>query len=125
MAESRGLTEPFEPTSASFESSAKNPDSLIYGIRWPANRLTYRQLQALRQISRDVRLPITQLLKDAVDVYLFVLQREVQAMMVSEQPGQREVGESDATAADDPESDRQVSADRPAADAPDDNSPTG
>ena len=87
MAKCRGLTEQIEPTSASFESVVKNPDSLIYGIRWPANRLTYRQLQALRQISKDVRVPITQLLKDAVDIYLHLLQREVQAMMVAEQAG--------------------------------------
>ncbi len=57
-------------------------------------------MQTLRQISKDVRLPITQLLKDAVDVYLYLLQREVQAMMVAEQAGQPEVSESDATAAE-------------------------
>lgn len=53
-------------------------------------------MQTLRQISKDVRVPITQLLKDAVDVYLIVIQREVQAMMVAEQAGQPEVSESDA-----------------------------
>ena len=107
MAMCRGLIEQIEPTSASFESIGKNPDALIYGIRWPANRLTYGQLQTLRQISKDVRLPITQLLKDAVDVYLFVLQREMQAMMVSEQTGQQQVIESDATTAGEAEPDLQ------------------
>ena len=97
MAKSRGLTEQCEPASASSERPVKNPDSLIYGIRWPANRLTYGQMQTLRQISRDVRVPITQLLKDAVDVYLHLLQREVQAMMVAEQAGQPEDSTSDAT----------------------------
>ena len=57
-------------------------------------------MQTLRQISKDVRLPITQLLKDAVDVYLIVIQREVQAMMVAEQAGQPEVRESDAAASE-------------------------
>ena len=98
VANSRGLTEQCEPASASSERPVKNPDSLIYGIRWPANRLTYGQMQTLRQISKDVRLPITQLLKDAVDVYLHFLQREVQAMMVAEQAGQPKVSESDAAA---------------------------
>lgn len=97
MAESRGLTEHCEPASASSDRPVKNPDSLIYGIRWPANRLTYGQMQTLRQISKDVRVPITQLLKDAVDVYLIVLQREMQAMMVAEQAGKSEDSKSDAT----------------------------
>ena len=118
MAKCRGLTEKIEPTSARFGSVVKHPNSLIYGIRWPANRLTHGQLQTLRTISKDVRLPITQLLKDAVDIYLFVLQREVQAMMVSEQPGKHEVsGESDVPVPDGPGSDCQDSADARAADA--------
>ena len=54
-------------------------------------------MQTLRQISKDVRLPITQLLKDAVDVYLVVIQREIQAMMVAEQTGKPEDSTSDAT----------------------------
>ncbi len=94
---SRGLTEQYEPASASPERQGKDPDSLIYGIRWPANRLTHGQMQTLRQISKDVRVPITQLLKDAVDVYLIVLQREMKAMMVAEQATQSEVTTSDAT----------------------------
>ena len=97
MSKSRGLTEQIEPAAASSQPSAKSADSLIYGIRWPANRLTYRQLQALRQISKDVRLPITQLLKDAVDVYLFVLEREMQAVMVAEQAARPEFVEWSAT----------------------------
>ena len=94
VAESRGLTEHSEPASASSGRPVKDPDSLIYGIRWPANRLTYGQLQKLRRISKDVRLPITQLLKDAVDVYLIVIQREVQAMLVAEQADADQDGES-------------------------------
>ena len=43
-----------------------------------------------------MRVPITQLLKDAVDVYLVVLQREMQAMMVAEQAGQSDDSKSDA-----------------------------
>ena len=97
---SRGLTEQHDPASANPERPGKDPDSLIYGIRWPANRLTYGQMQILRQISKDVRLPITQLLKDAVEVYLHLLQREVQAMMVAEQAGHAEV--SDAAAGEGP-----------------------
>ena len=94
---SRGLTEQFEPESASPERRGKDPDSLIYGIRWPANRLTHGQMQTLRQISKDVHVPITQLLKDAVDIYLIVLQREMHAMMVAEQATQSEVSTSTAT----------------------------
>ena len=93
MAKSRGLTEQLEPDSAVSVSRLENPDSPIYGIRWPANRLTSSQMRTLRQISKDVRLPITQLLKDAVDVYLIVIQREMQAMMVAEQVDGHQEGE--------------------------------
>ena len=97
VAESRGLTEQLEPDSAGAASRVGNPDSQIYGSKWPANRLTYGQMRTLRQISKDVRVPITQLLKDAVDVYLMVIQREMQAMMVAEQAGKSEDCKSDAT----------------------------
>ena len=93
VAKSRGLTEQLEPDSAGTEKQAVSPDSPIYGIRWPANRLTSAQMSRLRQISKDVRLPITQLLKDAVDVYLMVLQREMQAMMVAEQADGHQEGD--------------------------------
>ena len=93
VAESRGLTEQLEPDSAGSESRVVNPDSQIYGSKWPANRLTYGQMRTLRQISKDVRVPVTQLLKDAVDVYLTVIQREMQAMMVAEQADGHQEGE--------------------------------
>lgn len=121
----RRLTEEFEPDSAGSEAPGSNPDAQIYGIRWPANRLTYGQLQALRRISKDVRLPITQLLKDAVDVYLMVLQREMQAMMVAEQAGQPEISESDVPAGEATSFDQQLVAESGAAEMPDENSPTG
>ena len=94
VSESRGLTEQLEPDSAGSESRVGNPDSLIYGSKWPANRLTYGQMRTLCQISKDVRVPITQLLKDAVDVYLMVIQREMQAMVVAEQAVGHQEGES-------------------------------
>lgn len=94
MAKFRGLTEQLEPDSAGTEKPVMSPDSPIYGIRWPANRLTSAQMRTLRQISKDVRLPVTQLLKDAVDVYLMVIQREMQAMMVAEQVDGHQEGES-------------------------------
>lgn len=93
MAESRGLTEQLEPDSGDTEKLAMSPDSPIYGIRWPANRLTSAQMRALRQISKDVRLPVTQLLKDAVDVYVIVMQREMHAMMVAEHADGHQEGE--------------------------------
>lgn len=121
----RRLTEEFEPDSAGSEAPGSNPDAQIYGIRWPANRLTYGQLQALRRISKDVRLPITQLLKDAVDVYLMVLQREMQAMMVAEQAGRPEISEFDVTADERTDSDRLAVAEGAAPESSDENSPTG
>lgn len=98
MANCFGLDEqPDESPSANPEPPGINLDGPIYGIPWPANRITYGQMRTLRQISMDVRLPITQLLKDAVDLYLIVLQREMQAVMVAEQEANREHGESEAT----------------------------
>ena len=125
MAESPGLTEEFEPDSAGSEAPGSNPDAQIYGSRWPANRLTYGQMRTLRQISKDVRLPITQLLKDAVDVYLIVIQREMQAMMVAELAGRPEISESDVPAGEVTSFDQQLVAESEAAVTPDENSPTG
>ena len=84
MAMSRPLQEQLEPTSAKPVTCAGDPDSLIYGMKWPANRLTSGQMRTLRMISKDVRTPITQLLKDAVDVYLSLIEREMKAIMVAE-----------------------------------------
>lgn len=125
VAESPGLTEQNEPGSAGSESRIGNPDSKIYGSKWPANRLTYGQMRTLRQISKDVRLPITQLLKDAIDVYLMVIQREMQAMMVAEQAGRAEISESDAPGSEATSLDRQLVAENGAEVTPDENSPTG
>ena len=85
MAKTRGVSENSEPASAIPKTPQADLDATIYGIRWPANRLTFGQLKTLRQISKDVRVPITHLLKDAVDVYLSLIQRELQAAMVAEQ----------------------------------------
>ena len=123
--DSRRLTEDLDPDSAGSEAPGANPDAQFYGMRWPANRLTYGQLQALRRISKDVRLPITQLLKDAVDVYLMVLQREMRAMMVAEQAGRPEISESDVPAVEATELDRQLVAEDGVPLTPDENSPTG
>jgi hypothetical protein len=125
VAESRGLTEEFEPDSAGSEAPGSNPNAEFYGMRWPANRLTYGQMKNLRQISKDVRLPITQLLKDAVDVYLMVLQREMQAIMVAESAGRSEISESDIPADEATSFDQQLVAESEAAVTPDENSPTG
>ena len=119
------LTQEFEPVSANSDAPGSHPDAQIYGIRWPANRLTYGQLQSLRRISKDVRLPITQLLKDAVDVYLMVIQREMQAMMVAEQAGQPEISESDVPTGEATSFDQQLVAESGAAKMPDENRPTG
>ncbi len=101
MSKSRGLSEPPESTPAVTEIPHENLEALIYGMRWPANRLTYGQLRTLRQISKDVRVPITQLLKDAVDVYLMVIQREMQAAIVAErETDQSEVPDNEVTASD-------------------------
>ena len=125
VAESRGLTEQLEPDSAGSESRVGNPDSQIYGSKWPANRLTYGQMRTLRQISKDVRVPITQLLKDAEDVYLMVIQREMQAMMVAEPLRQLELFESDMTADERTVSEQLAVAEVTDSESSDDNSPTG
>ena len=125
VAESRRLTEQLKPDSAGSESPVGNPDAQIYGIAWPANRLTYGQMRTLRQISKDVRVPITQLLKDAVDVYLAVLQREMQAMMVAEPLKQLELFESDTTGDEGTESDQLAVAEGADSESSDENSPTG
>ena len=88
MAISLGVSEMPEPDSGNPKIPDVKLDSSVYGIPWPANRLTYGQMRTLRQISKDVRLPITQLLKDAVDLYLSLLQREMQAAMMVEQDRQ-------------------------------------
>jgi len=82
-------------------------------------------MRTLRQISKDVRLPITQLLKDAVDVYLMVIQREMQAMMVAEQAGRPEISESDVRTGAVTSFDQQLVAESGVTDQPDENSPTG
>ncbi len=125
MSESRGLTEQIEPNSAGSESRVGNPASQIYGSKWPANRLTYGQMRTLRQISKDVRLPITQLLKDAVDVYLMIIQREMQAMMVAEQAGRSDDRQFEVTTDEQTESDRLAVAEGADSESPDKNSPTG
>ena len=125
VAKSRGLTEQCEPASASSERPVKNPDSLIYGIRWPANRLTYGQMQTLRRISKDVRVPITQLLKDAVDLYLTVLQRELEAAMVAEQEAGRETDETEVPDNEGTASDSEPATLDHAAEVSNENGPTG
>ena len=102
-----------------------NLDARIYGMRWPANRLTYGQLRTLRQISKDVRLPITQLLRDAVDLYLTVLQREFQAAMVAEEETGREIDETEVPDDEGTRSDSEPATLHPAANASNENSPTG
>jgi len=117
--------QPDESASANPEAPGVNVDGPIYGIPWQANRLTYGQLRTLRQISKDVRLPITQLLKDAVDVYLAVLQREIQAAMVAEQEANREPGEPEAANNEETATVPERPADDRATGEPDENSPTG
>ena len=94
-------------------------------MRWPANRLTYGQLRTLRQISKDVRVPITQLLKDAVDVYLSLIQREMQAAMVAEQEAGRETDETEVPDNEGTASDSEPATLDHAAEASNENSPTG
>ena len=94
-------------------------------MRWPANRLTYGQLRTLRQISKDVRVPITQLLKDAVDLYLTVLQRELQAAMVAEQEAGRETDETEVPDNEGTASDSEPVTLDHAAELSNENSPTG
>ena len=102
-----------------------NPDAQIYGIRWPANRLTYGQLRTLRQISKDVRVPITQVLKDAVDVYLTLIQREMHAAMVAEQEAGRETIDTEAPENQGTASDCESATLDQAAEERNENSPTG
>ena len=128
VAKSRRLKEDIEPASARSASPIGNLDSLVYGMQWPANRLTYGQMRTLRQISKDVRLPITQLLKDAVDVYLTVIQREMQAMMVAELPATRrqlELFDSEMTGDERTDSDQLAVAEGADSESSDDDSPTG
>ena len=66
-----------------------------------------------------MRLPITQLLKDAVDVYLMVLQREMQAIMVAESAGRPEISESDMPTGEATSFDQQLVAESKAAVTPD------
>ena len=94
-------------------------------MRWPANRLTYGQLRTLRQISKDVRLPITQLLKDAVDVYLTFIQREMQAAMVAEQEIGREPDDTEVPDEGESTADSEPATLDHAAEASNENSPTG
>ena len=82
-------------------------------------------MRKLRQISKDVRLPITQLLKDAVDVYLMVIQREMQAMMVAEPLRQLELFESEMAGDEGTASDELAVAEGADPEPSDDNSPTG
>ncbi|HQZ66533.1 MAG TPA: hypothetical protein PLY87_15690 [Planctomycetaceae bacterium] len=124
MANYFGVDErPDESASANPDTSGINLDGTIYGIPWPANRLTYGQMRTLRQISKDVRTPITQLLKDAVDLYLIVLQRELQTEMMLGQDLQL-----DGTRTSDDDQTELVSpapSDDDAAERPDEDSPTG
>jgi hypothetical protein len=67
----------------------KNPagldlDQSVYNMVWPANRLTYRQMAKLRYVSRLVKLPMNQLIKDAVDVYLAGIQRHLRELIDGE-----------------------------------------
>ncbi len=124
MANCCGVDEqPDEPASANPDTSGINLDGPIYGIPWPANRLTYGQMRTLRQISKDVRLPITQLLKDAVDLYLSLLQRELRAAMMLEQD--RQVDEVEATDDDQTKLVSPTPADYDAPELRDENNPTG
>ena len=73
-------------------------------------------------------MPITQLLKDAVDVYLTVIQREMQAMMVAELPAtlrQLELFDSEMTGDERTDSDQLAVAEGADSESSDDNSPTG
>jgi len=68
---------------------------------------------------------LTQLLKDAVDVYLSLIQRELQAAMVAEQEAGRETDDTEV-----PDNEGTVSNSEPAtldhaAEASNENSPTG
>lgn len=40
-----------------------------YGHEWPASRLTLTDMARLRMISNEVRMPVNQLLKEAVEYY--------------------------------------------------------
>jgi len=68
-------------------------------------------------------MPITQLLKDAVDLYLIVLQREMQAVMVAEQD--RQVDEAETSDDDQTELVSPTPADDDVLEFRDENSPTG
>ena len=125
MSKSRGLSGQHESTPAVTELPHVNLDAKIYGIGWPANRLTYGQLRTLRQISKDVRVPITQLLKDAVDVYLSLIQREMQAAMVAEQETGREPDDTEVPDEEESTADSEPATLDHAANASNENSPIG
>lgn len=59
-------------------------DQTVYNMVWPANRLTNRQMAKLRYVSRLVKVPINQLIKDAVDVYLSGIQRHLHELITGE-----------------------------------------
>lgn len=59
-------------------------DQPVYNMVWPSNRLTNRQMAKLRYVSRLVKVPMNQLIKDAVDVYLAGIQRHLRELIDGE-----------------------------------------
>ena len=71
------LPEPINPLGLDLDQS-------VYNMVWPANRLTHRQMAKLRYVSRLVKVPMNQLIKDAVDVYLAGIQRHLRELIEGE-----------------------------------------
>jgi hypothetical protein len=53
----------------SHESPNNGEDETPYGHEWPASRLTLTDMARLRIISNQIRKPVNQLLKEAVEYY--------------------------------------------------------
>lgn len=62
----------------------ETPPVYLMGYEWPASQLNSNHMRAFRAISKDVRIPITTLLRDAVEVYLTLLPKMV-AQQIAEQ----------------------------------------
>ncbi len=56
----------------------------LLGYRWPASQLSRTDMRQLKLASVQLRRPITQLLKEAVQSYMRVLSREVATQSIME-----------------------------------------
>lgn len=83
----KGHSDKDEASRSADEESSKPADdwgNQLLGYRWPATQLTRQDMRNLKLASLQVRRPITQLVKEAVQAYFQVLSREVAIRAVVE-----------------------------------------